>query len=42
MLQNDAAVDGLYKLENPAGAGALWETELEEWKRVRGRYLMYE
>lgn len=42
MLQNDAAVAGVYKMENPAGASELWETELAEWKGVRGRYLMYE
>jgi uncharacterized protein YbbC (DUF1343 family) len=42
MLQNDAAVAGVYKLENPAGANELWAKELAEWKRVRGKYLMYE
>lgn len=42
MLQNDAAVAGVYKMENPAGANELWEKELAGWKALRGKYLMYE
>ncbi len=41
LMQNDEVVDALFKLDDPKKAGMLFEKQIEAWKSVRAKYLMY-
>jgi hypothetical protein len=41
MMQNDDVVDALFKLDDPSKAEALFAKQVEEWKSLRAKYLIY-
>jgi uncharacterized protein YbbC (DUF1343 family) len=41
MVQNDAAVAGVLRLGDPATANAIWQADLEQFKQVRAKHLIY-
>jgi uncharacterized protein YbbC (DUF1343 family) len=41
IMQNSRVAKALEKLDDPREAKKLWEGEVKEWMRVRGKYLMY-
>jgi uncharacterized protein YbbC (DUF1343 family) len=41
MVQNDEAVDRVLSLDDPTKCNTIWAAELEQFKAVRAKYLMY-
>ncbi|UCD30684.1 MAG: DUF1343 domain-containing protein [Planctomycetota bacterium] len=41
LLKNDKVLDALRRAVNPATVGKIWQKDLEEFKRIRKKYLIY-
>ncbi len=41
LMQNDEMVDALFELDDPHKAGELFAKQLDDWKAIRSKYLIY-